>query len=244
MKQNKWAFLLILSLFVTSCGFYRRVYYDIDNVSSSAKVNKSDFSSDYGDFVIEYEAHSSNVCIRNNSNETLFIDLGESYFVVNGNATRLYENSVSATTSSSSITINNPRSILNGISVGEATTNYVMSERYISIPPRSYCVVNGKPFPMPVSSIKKPGKYPLDWRKDSFEYVFSYTYDFSSNKYRIARDRFSPSSLIVYRNLPKNERGAHGADAQEEWVPEPWKSFICTSPLLLAIPLALILGGA
>lgn len=238
MKHLKLVISVVLLLSMTSCGFYRRMYYDIDNISLSAKVNEKEFSSDYGNFIIEYKAHSRGVCFRNYSDRTLFIDLGESYFVVNGYAIRLYEESVSATTSFSSYTINNPRSIFNGVSLGDSDTYFVMSERYVSIPPHSYRVVNGKYFPMQ-TSISKPGRYELTG--NSFEYMFSYTYDLHADKYEIARDSFSPSTLMVYRNLPKKERGVHGPNAQEEWVSEPWKSFMLSLPLLLMLPLVLIL---
>lgn len=131
-----------------------RYTYATENIKGNAIVDKENMVADYGKFAIQYSCEGE-VTIINKSDSMMYIDMAESYHILNGTAQQLYTNSVTTDFSSGSRnTTVNLGSITNalgvggvvgtlahGVNVGGSNTSgsstQIFEERYISIPPMS-----------------------------------------------------------------------------------------------------------
>ena len=131
-----------------------RYTYTTENIKGTAIVDKENMVADYGKFAIQYSCEGG-VTIINKSDSIMYIDMAESYHILNGTAQQLYTNSVTTDFSSGSRgTTVNLGSITNALGVGgvvgtlahgvnvggsdtSGSSTQIFEERYISIPPMS-----------------------------------------------------------------------------------------------------------
>lgn len=158
MKKTNYAIVkaltMLVLLFTASCSTPVRFTYTAENVKGNAEMNKERMLADYGKFAIQYTSEGG-VDIINKSDSTMYIDMGESYYINNGIAQQLFDNSVTTNFSSGTqgATVNMGSvasamgvggalgTLARGVNVGGSTTSgsstQVFEERYISIPPMS-----------------------------------------------------------------------------------------------------------
>ena len=145
---------MLVILFMASCTTPVRFTYTAENVKGGAVMDKERMLADYGQFAIQYSGEG-NVTIINKSDSTMYVDMGESYYINNGIAQQLFDNSVTTNFSSGTqgATVNMGSvasamgvggalgTLARGVNVGGSTTRgsstQVFEERYISIPPMS-----------------------------------------------------------------------------------------------------------
>ena len=145
---------MLVLLCMASCSTPVRFTYTAENVKGNAVMDKERMLADYDQFAIQYTSEG-NVTIINKSDSTMYIDMGESYYVNNGIAQQLFDNSVTTNFSSGTqgATVNMGSvasamgvggalgTLARGVNVGGSTTSgsstQVFEERYISIPPMS-----------------------------------------------------------------------------------------------------------
>lgn len=145
---------MLVLLSMASCTTPVRFTYTAENVKGNAVMDKERMLADYGQFAIQYSSEG-NVIIINENDSTMYIDMGESYYVNNGIAQQLFDNSVTTNFSSGTqgATVNMGSvasamgvggalgTLARGVNVGGSSTSgsstQVFEERYISIPPMS-----------------------------------------------------------------------------------------------------------
>ena len=145
--------LMFIPIFMGACTPVRYTYAT-ENLKGNAIVDKENMVVDYGKFAIQYSCEGG-VIIINKSDSMMYIDMAESYHVLNGTAQQLYTNSVTTDFSSGSrgATVNLGSitnalgvggvvgTLAHGVNVGGSNTSgsstQIFEERYISIPPMS-----------------------------------------------------------------------------------------------------------
>ena len=161
-----------MTFIFTSCTSVYRATYMTENIKGNAVVDEKNMFVDYGKFEVQYTT-KGDVMIINKTDSTMYIDMAESYYIGNGDAQRLYTNSVTTNFSSGSkgATVN-LGSVTNALGVGgvvgtlaqgvnvggsnvSGLSTQVFEERYISIPPLSRKAVKSVSFPSVVSSVKE-----------------------------------------------------------------------------------------
>lgn len=217
--------LTIACLFSTSCSkdIFNIMTYSMrpsDN-SGSVQQNNQGAVAVYSNFTIQpFILGDNSFCaITNKSNKTMIIDLGESYYIFNSQAQRLYSNRITTTYNSGSVggglnvgAVTNAvgiggvvGEIANGVNVGGSKTNgksvQEIEERFISIPPHSYRNIPVYFTPLAKSSfLKKKGIYSYsEYQSASHEYLFSYTFDSNASSLSIARNKMWLSQIEVIR---------------------------------------------
>ena len=153
---------MILPMLLSSCTT-TLITYVAENIKGNAVMDEADMLADYGKFAIQYTT-KGDVTIINKTDSMMYIDMAESYYILNGTAKQLYTNSVTTNFSSGSRgTSVNLGSVTNalgvggvvgtlarGVNVGGSNTSgsstQVFEERYISIPPMTRKSVKSENF--------------------------------------------------------------------------------------------------
>lgn len=210
-----------MTFIFTSCTSVYRATYMTENIKGNAVVDEKNMFVDYGKFEVQYTT-KGDVMIINKTDSTMYIDMAESYYIGNGEAQRLYTNSVTTNFSSGSkgATVN-LGSVTNALGVGgvvgtlaqgvnvggsnvSGLSTQVFEERYISIPPLSRKAVKSVSFPSVVSSVKelKSGVYRYE-RNNSFnnEYIFAYTFDATAGTFLSTRDLIHVGKIETTKHI-------------------------------------------
>lgn len=211
-----------MTFIFTSCTSVYRATYMTENIKGNAVVDEKNMFVDYGKFEVQYTT-KGDVMIINKTDSTMYIDMAESYYIGNGDAQRLYTNSVTTNFSSGSkgATVN-LGSITNALGVGgvvgtlaqgvnvggsnvSGLSTQVFEERYISIPPLSRKAVKSVSFPSVVSSVtelKESGVYRYE-RNNSFnnEYIFAYTFDATAGTFLSTRDLIHVGKIETTKHI-------------------------------------------
>lgn len=145
--------LMTISMLLSSCTT-TLITYAAENIKGNAVMDEANMLADYGKFAIQYTT-KGDVTIINKTDSMMYIDMAESYYVLDGTAQQLYTNSVTTNFSSgsrgASVNLGSVTNALGvggvvgtlaqGVNVGRSNTNgsstQVFEERYISIPPMS-----------------------------------------------------------------------------------------------------------
>ena len=200
--------------------------YSMKSIDNNSRINKDyeGIYASYPNFTIRpylTDGHNNYCLITNTSDSTLYIDLGESYYLYNSQANRLFSNSITTTFGSGTVgtgvnvgSIANAvgiggiaGEIANGINVGGNRTKgksiQQIEERFISIPPKSNYKVNTYFTPISKSLLKKKKKgtyHYSEYSSDSHEYLFTYTFDINSQKMSISRNKLYLSQIDAGNN--------------------------------------------
>lgn len=211
-----------MTFIFTSCTSVYRATYTTENIKGNAVVDEKNMFVDYGKFEVQYTT-KGDVTIINKTDSTMYIDMAESYYVGNGDAQRLYTNSVTTNFSSGSkgATVNLGSvtnalgvggvvgTLAQGVNVGGSNVNgsstQVFEERYISIPPLSRKAVKSVSFPNLVSSVtklKESGVYRYE-KNNSFnnEYIFAYTFDANAGTFLSTRDLIRVGKIETTKHI-------------------------------------------
>lgn len=155
--------LMFVPMLLSSCMTTTLITYAAENVKGNAVMDEANMLADYGKFAIQYTT-KGDATIINKSDSMLYIDMAESYYVLNGTAQQLYTNSVTTNFASGSrgVTVNLGSvtnalgvggvvgTLAQGVNVGGSNTSgsstQVFEERYISIPPLSQKAVKSGNF--------------------------------------------------------------------------------------------------
>ena len=168
---------ILALLFMASCATPVRFTYAAENVKGNAEMNKEKMLADYGQFAIQYSS-AGDVVIVNKSDSTMYIDMGESYYIYNGVALQLYNNSTTTDFSSETRGINmggatkatgiGGTPVISGVTWNRSTTRgsstQVSEERYVSIPPMSRMQMKSVLFE-PVNSMEWGKTKEQPWRE-------------------------------------------------------------------------------
>lgn len=145
---------MALPMLLSSCTTTTLITYSAENIKGNAVMDEANMLADYGKFAIQYTTKGG-VTIINKTDSMMYIDMAESYYVLDGTAQQLYTNSVTTNFSSgsrgASVNLGSVTNALGvggvvgtlaqGVNVGGSNTNgsstQVFEERYISIPPMS-----------------------------------------------------------------------------------------------------------
>lgn len=218
MRTN--LFFIIISCFLTSCVTLNTMHYSISNKDGSGIPNNNSFSVSYPNaFTLNYQADGS--CkVTNDNDSTLYIDLGESYWIdLDGIAKKMFDNQVVTTTATSttgsSFNLGGAASVLgagpglqalaNSTNVGSSqtsgTTITQYNDRYIGIPPYSSIVLstNILGFQEPIK--KNNGHYDLN--KASESSIISYTFSPNDPHWTMVRNQF----VLDYIDVKKVNKG-------------------------------------
>ena len=167
---------ILALLLMVSCTPVRFTY-TAENVKGNAEMNKERMIADYGQFAIQYTSEGG-VTIINKSDSTMYIDMGESFYIYDGVAQQIYSNS--STTDFSSETrglqmggatkvtgIGGAPAVAGG-SWGRSNTSgssrTSIEERYVSIPPMSRVQMKSFLFE-PVNSMEWGKTKDQPWRE-------------------------------------------------------------------------------
>jgi len=203
-----------LALMVTSCHTLNLHSYSITNLDGKGAVDNNSFSVNYGnDFSITYDAKGT-FTIRNNKDAVLYIDMANSYFLdVQGQAERLFTNSVTTTYSSSttgaSVNLGSVARVLgagsfvstiaSGVTVGGANTEGVsvqqIEDQYIGIPPYSSVRIKFPALGLKDKFSRQKGTY--DYHRPSESQILSYTYSAENPKWIMIRNQFVMDKVSV-----------------------------------------------
>ena len=132
----------------------QRVTYSVTNKDNEGRTDQNQFNVEYDKFIIQYSADGE-CTIINNSDSMMYIDMGESYFALYGEAYPLYDNTVR--TNSNTTTVGTSSSVANNgyyynnnyrkvnavgknevsASQSETTSTQTQEERIVTIPPYS-----------------------------------------------------------------------------------------------------------
>lgn len=211
---------ILLLCLTTSCTTMNHITYNVRNVDGAGTSNQN-FSVNYPNGLVLFFNVDGRTTLRNNADSSVYVDMGESFFIwPNGQAERLYDNTVTTTSSSSTTggSINlgalarvagaGPitQTIANGTTVGTATTNgttvQTFEERYICIPPHSNVALKCPKLPRPSHEQlqrKKGTYYP---NLIAGEYLLKYTYHSVNPKWETSRNEFR-----ITKNVVSNETG-------------------------------------
>lgn len=198
-------FVCIVAAFgLSSCSHLRVVSYNLQSLDDKGVATKQNMTVKYEDFNVIYDVYGG--CrIQNNTNKTMYVDLGESYVVKDGLAQRIYSNSVITDTKSnsdgSSVNLGAITGALgiggfvgnvaSGINVGGGTSKgksvQTMEERYISIPPQSTRIVKFTKFVLSDELPSGRGEHNLV-KFDACEHLLTYTFDPEGKNFHMIRN--------------------------------------------------------
>ena len=259
--RKLFAFLLS-SCFLSSCVTLNTLHYSISNKDGLGTPNNI-FSVSYPNSVtLQYKA-SGSCLVTNDNDSTLYIDLGESYWIdENGMAEKIYSSQVISTTTSgtsgSTVNLGGIASVLgaspgiqtlaNSTNVGSTgttgTTITQYQDRYISIPPYSTVSISSRKLGRNEQFIKKNGHY--DFKKQSGSQIISYTFSPNDSKWMMARNQF----ILDYIDVQTGKKGYVETDnqiARDEWNALGWLggiSAIIGGLALIIAEIAMIVEGA
>lgn len=197
-----------------SCTVLNTHSYSVKNLDGNGAVDNQRFSVAYGnDFTIFYDANGT-FTIQNDKDSILYIDMANSYFIdADGQAERLFTNSVRTTYSSSttgtSVNLGSVARVLgagpitstlaSGVSVAGANTEGVsvqqIEDQYIGIPPYSKVKIKFPALGLKEVFQNKKGTY--DYKKPSESQILSYTYSADNPKWIMTRNQFVMEKTTV-----------------------------------------------
>lgn len=175
-KLLLWA---VVSMLFSSCTT-TLITYGAENLKGNGVMDEANMLVDYGKFAVQYSPEGD-ATILNKSDSTLFIDMGASYYLLNGEAQLLFNNSVTTNFSSGTqgATVNMGSvasamgvggalgTLAKGVNVGASSTSgsstQVFEQRYISIPPMSRKAMKSADFTSVDKEYFKDVLYPGQW---------------------------------------------------------------------------------
>lgn len=186
-------YLLELLIIFNSCSTLLGAHYSIENIAGNATLNQSDLSSDYGDIKINYYANNNNIRISNKSDSLVVIDLANSYFIDNGRSLKIYNNSEHTTGSAQSFGV-----YINNTSTSKTTfeSTSTKEQRFISIPPHTYSIIQGYTFPFFQGRREIQNKEILKVEDLSPTYTYIFSYQCGKSPAKQTHDIFYVSHLF------------------------------------------------
>lgn len=216
--------LMIVAVF-SSCYQTKILSYDLESLDNKGIASKQDMTIKYDKFDILYDVYG-HCYVKNNSNKTMYIDLGESYVIKEGVAQRIYSNSIVTTSKSSSNggAINLGAitgafglggiagQIAKGIHLGSENTNgysiQTMEERYVSIPPQSSRKIKFANITTPENLPKRKGVYKYG-KYDRHEHLLTYTFDSEGQDMEIVRNDLYINEVEISKSKLGNENSVN-----------------------------------
>ena len=140
------AAVAVVSLAFQSCVsstemLTQRLTYRITNMDGEGRTDQEQFNVQYDRFAIQYTADGG-CTVMNNSDSMMYIDMGESYFMYQGEAYQLYDNTVRTNSSTTAVGVSGTQYYNNAsgtVAVAGSNTNVAQKqeERVVTIPPFS-----------------------------------------------------------------------------------------------------------
>lgn len=189
----------------------QRVTYSVANQDNEGRTNQDQFNVEYDKFVIQYSADGE-CTIINNSDSMMYIDMGESYFAVLGEAFPLYDNTVRTNSSTTSVGTskgvaansyyyNTSYGKTKTIEKSETNTTQTQEERIVTIPPYSRRQIKfhqlGAPDIKEVVNVN--GKEKEQFKKVGS--VYNYTNEYADVSGHTMTYTFNPQ---VYKKMARN----------------------------------------
>lgn len=235
MKYNlfKIVALLIAVIGLSSCYHTKILSYDLQSLDNKGIASKQEMTVKYDNFDIVYDVYGR-CYIKNKTDKTMYVDLGESYLIKDGLAERIYSNTIITNSNSSSngSVINLGAitgalgiggiagKIAQGINVGGGSTNgtsiQTMEERFVSIPPQSNRNIKFTKITIPEHLPKGAGVYKYG-KFDRYEHLLTYTFDPEESKMEIVRNDLYINEV----EISKSKLGSGNSIYKRTW--PKWK---------------------
>ena len=179
----------------------QRLTYRVTNMDGDGRTNQHQFNVQYDKFTIQYTADGG-CTVMNNSDSMMYVDMGESYFMYQGEAYQLYDNTVRTNSSTTAVGVSGTQYYNNAsgtVAVAGSNTNVAQKqeERVVTIPPFSRRQL--KFYNLGSTSIKEIVNGKEEFKKVGS--VYNYTDEYVDANGHVMTYSFNPQA---YKKMARN----------------------------------------